>query len=95
MFIPDPGSDFSPSRIRIHTNEFKYFILTQKIAFKALGKFIRVVHRYRILIRIFTHPGSRIQGSKRHRIPDPDPQHCYIVARMLLQEFNNFFVENR
>ncbi len=21
-------------------------------------------------------PGSRIQGSKRHRIPDPDPQHC-------------------
>ncbi len=23
-----------------------------------------------------THPGSRIQGSKMHRIPDPDPQHC-------------------
>ncbi len=23
----------------------------------------------------FTHPGSRIQGSKRHRIPDLDPQH--------------------
>jgi hypothetical protein len=22
-----------------------------------------------------THSGSRIQGSKRHRIPDPDPQH--------------------
>jgi hypothetical protein len=22
------------------------------------------------------HPGSRPQGSKRHRIPDPDPQHC-------------------
>ncbi len=22
----------------------------------------------------FTHPGSRIQGSKRHRVPDPDPQ---------------------
>ena len=21
-------------------------------------------------------PGSRIQGSKRHLIPDPDPQHC-------------------
>ncbi len=20
---------------------------------------------------------SRIQGSKRHRIPDPDPQHCF------------------
>ncbi len=35
---------------------------------------IRVVSRNRILI--FTHPGSRIQGSKMHRIPDPDPQHC-------------------
>jgi hypothetical protein len=23
-------------------------------------------------------PGSRIQGSKRHRIPDPDPQHWYL-----------------
>jgi hypothetical protein len=26
-----------------------------------------------------TYPGSRIQGSKRHRIPDPDPQHCFYV----------------
>jgi hypothetical protein len=25
-----------------------------------------------------TYSGSRIQGSKRHRIPDPDPQHCII-----------------
>ncbi len=24
---------------------------------------------------LFTHLGSRIQGSKWHRIPDPDPQH--------------------
>jgi hypothetical protein len=25
------------------------------------------------------HPGSgsRIQGVKKHRIPDPDPQHCW------------------
>jgi hypothetical protein len=27
-------------------------------------------------IRKKTYSGSRIQGSKRHRIPDPDPQHC-------------------
>jgi hypothetical protein len=26
----------------------------------------------------FTHPGSRIQGPKRLRIPDPDPQHRFI-----------------
>jgi hypothetical protein len=24
-----------------------------------------------------TYSGSRIQGSKRHQIPDPDPQHCW------------------
>jgi hypothetical protein len=27
----------------------------------------------------FLSSGSRIQGSKRHRIPDPDPQHCWEV----------------
>ncbi len=31
--------------------------------------------RFQILI---FYP-SRIQGSKRHRIPDPDPQHCLNV----------------
>jgi hypothetical protein len=25
---------------------------------------------------IFYHSGSRIRGSKKHRIPDQDPQHC-------------------
>jgi hypothetical protein len=27
-----------------------------------------------------TYSGSRIQWSKRHRIPDPDPQHCIYVG---------------
>jgi hypothetical protein len=46
---------------------------------------------------VFTHPRSRIQESKRHRIPDPDPQHCifdyfvhlYILALPWI--FNFFF----
>jgi hypothetical protein len=25
-------------------------------------------------------PRFRIQGSKRHRIPDPDPQHCILFG---------------
>ena len=29
--------------------------------------------------KTYSDPGSRIQGSKRHRILDPDPQHCLIV----------------
>ncbi len=31
-----------------------------------------------------TYSGSRIQGSKRHRIPDPDPQHCKTVGLTIL-----------
>jgi hypothetical protein len=39
------------------------------------------------LIRIFSHPGSWIQGSKKHRIPYLDPQHCaedYLVFFALM-----------
>ncbi len=69
MFIRIPDPNFFPSRIRIR--EFKYF--NPKKWFHPLGNMIRVVHSGSWL---FTHPGSRIQGSKRHRIPDSDPQHC-------------------
>jgi hypothetical protein len=31
-----------------------------------------------------TYSGSRIQGSKRHRIPDPDPQHCIFPWKQTL-----------
>ncbi len=36
-----------------------------------------------------THPGSRIQGSKRHRIPDPDPQHR--LLSMYCRAYFRFF----
>jgi hypothetical protein len=86
--IPDPGSDFFPSRIpdpnclhtgsRIRIKEFKYF--NPKNGFQALENMIRVVHpgsRIQMLTFYGNHPGSRIQWSKRHRIPDPDHQHCW------------------
>jgi hypothetical protein len=31
-----------------------------------------------------TYSRSRIQGSKRYRIPDPDPQHCKNESNLLL-----------
>ncbi len=36
------------------------------------------------------NPGSRIPGSKRHRIPDPDPQHWLwpTVSQIRLTEWN-------
>jgi hypothetical protein len=36
---------------------------------------IRVVHPVSVSRILIFYP-SRIQGPKRHRIPDPDPQHC-------------------
>ena len=36
----------------------------------------------RIRMLAFSHPGSRIQGSKRHPIPDPDPQHWEKVKKL-------------
>ncbi len=70
--IPDPGS-------RMHIKEFKYF--NQKNGFSALRNIIRVFHpgsgsRIWILTIYLSQipildPRSQIQGSKRHRIPDP------------------------
>jgi hypothetical protein len=53
-----------------------------------------------------TYSGSRIQGSKRHRIPDPDSQHCKDIFRsniriktetyrILFFQINNFCEEYR
>jgi hypothetical protein len=33
-----------------------------------------------------TYSGSRIQGSKRHQIPDPDPQHCIFLKASYRQD---------
>jgi hypothetical protein len=66
MFIPDPGSEFFPSRIRI--KEFKYF--NPKKCFLSSRKYdLGCSSR----IRFLTSYPSRIPGSKRHWIPDPDP----------------------
>jgi hypothetical protein len=41
-----------------------------------------------------TYSGSRIQGSKRHRIPDPDPQHWSEVwIRLRILPFSHKGVE--
>jgi hypothetical protein len=60
MFIPDPGSDFFPSRIQ------------DPIFFHPGSR----IHDKESEPRILIFYPSRIQGSKRHRIPDP--QHCKI-----------------
>ena len=84
-WIPDPGSEFFPSRILDPGCALKNLsILTKKNGFSALRNMIRVFHPGsgpRIWILTFypsriliLYPRSRIQGSKRHRSPDPGSQ---------------------
>ncbi len=66
----------SGSRILIRNTEFKYFnskIVTK--LYKIWSEMFTPNPGSRI--RLFFHPGSRIQVSKKHWIPDPDPQHCF------------------
>ncbi len=69
--IPDPGST---RFLDLGSASKNFSILTQKIVSKLSeilsGMFIPDPGSW-----FFTHPGSQIQGSKRHRITDPDPQH--------------------
>jgi hypothetical protein len=61
LFIPDPGSDFSIPDLgskRSQIRKFQYFD-------QGCLSRIRIPD---------PDPGSRIQGLKKHRISDPDPQ---------------------
>ncbi len=80
LFIPDPNNFISRIRIKI----FKYF--SPKKLFPSSRKYDPGCSS-RIQILIF-YP-SRILGSKRHRIPDPDPQHCFFahVAELFVCHF--------
>ncbi len=81
-WIPDPGSEFFPSQILDpgFTSQ-NLGILTKKNGFSALRNMIRVFHpgsgsRIRILNFypswiLILYSRSQIQGSKRHRSPDP------------------------
>ncbi len=81
-WIPEPGSEFFPSRMLDPRSASKNFsILPKKNGFSALRNMIPVFHPgsgSRIWILTFylsripiLDPRFRIQGSKRHRIPDP------------------------
>ncbi len=72
--IPDPGSKRFPDHGSVSTSK-NLSILAQKIVSRVKEKSSKKFIPDPVL-DFFTHPGSRIQGSKRHRLPDQDPQHC-------------------
>jgi hypothetical protein len=78
MFIPDPNF-FHPGSASKNLS-----ILTQNIVSKH-SEIWSVLFYPGSGSWSFTHPGSRIQRSKRHRIPDPDQQYWYIYHRHFLQ----------
>ncbi len=90
-----PDLNFFHPRSRIHMKEFKNF--NPKNCCLSSRKYDPGCSS-RIRIMIFTHPESRIQGSKRHRILDPDPQHCFseineiteVTKKELLQNFCHY-----
>jgi hypothetical protein len=83
MFFPDPtifypGSELSPSRIP--DKEFKYFNPEKaKKWFLSSKKYDRGCSS-RIRMLTISHPGSRIQGSKRHPMPDPGSRSATLPA---------------
>ena len=64
FYIPDPNFSITDPNFSIPdpgSASKKLSVVTKKVISKL----------YLGIIILFTHPGSQIQGSKRHRIPDP------------------------
>ncbi len=93
MFIPDPGSDFFPSRIPdpncLHpgSSSKNLSILTPKKSKKMVSKLEKIWSGLFIpdpgswcWLSPIPDPGSRGQKGTQSRIPDPDPQHCKTVG---------------
>jgi hypothetical protein len=74
--IPDPGSKSASKNLSIFNP-------------KNLGNMIRDVH---LGSRILIFYLSRIPGSKRHRIPDPDPQHCLKLIEVWTQDLLKIYI---
>jgi hypothetical protein len=77
FFIPDPGSGSEHFSSRI--NYIKRGMKSKNYLFSCFLWFQEEVFK----VKKITHPGSgsRIQGVKKHRIPDP--QHCVQVLYVL------------
>jgi hypothetical protein len=43
----------------------------------------------------FFHSASRIQGSKKYRIPDPDPQHCFLLRHLTRSSWNRTLFKDK
>ncbi len=92
MFIPDPGSDFFPSRIRTvsipdpGSSSKNLSILTPKKAKEMVSKLQKIWSGLFIpdpgsgcWLSPIPDPGYRGQKGTQSRIPDPDPQHWHVV----------------
>jgi hypothetical protein len=85
LFTPPPPPPPPPSDADPGFASKNLSILTKKNCFSQFGNMNRVVHLGSG--SWFFYP-SRIQGSKKHRIPDPEPQHCHHQLNIVLRTQN-------
>jgi hypothetical protein len=79
-------SDQMITDVNVHT---KYNFSSFSIFLKRINCEIHKLHYLKVNLFNFSHlwdPGSgqnssRILGLKKHRIPDPDPQHCCLIMQ--------------
>ncbi len=84
--IPDPNCLHPGSRIRI--TEFKCFNPKKMVSkLNKIWSGLFIPDPGSGCWHLLTFYPSRIQGSKRHRIPDPDPQHWFPFAWSILTFF--------
>jgi hypothetical protein len=97
--IPDPKTatkergekklDVNPFSVATKFNKIVNYFSFEVLNKKIWANFQRIIELFikKIVKKLFKiwswDPGSRIQGSKRHRsrIPDPDPQHCHKLKK--------------
>ncbi len=83
MLIPDPGSQIRILSIPDLGSASKNLSISKNLIILTLKMVSKLSEIWSGLDPDFLpipDPGSRIQGSKGHRIPDTDPQHSYLAC---------------
>ncbi len=87
--IPDPKTSakergekkfvFIPYFVATNFTKLKNYLVFEMLKKKIWPSFQRLIELFtqKFVTKLKKYGfGIRVQGSKRHRIPDPDPQHC-------------------
>ncbi len=74
--IPDLGSRIQKQQQKRGVKKISCYTFFCSHKFHKIEYYF-IFYKLKIRKKPIPDPGSQIQGSKRHRIPDPDPQHWW------------------